>query len=511
MLFSWPLEKFKTIYKSIPFFVFFVSFVISEVFAVGAALYLNSQNLDRLMQEVNSESTWVAQTVDKWILSGGLNNAPLDVKDSNYVNNTNIKSIEKSNFEIIIWSRQGNILWHSDQQIQSMLHLRKEDKDRKYKDLFILENQFDIVRTLFQQRPEINSIQENNDPGEKIEIYRKYIYMDEPYYYILRRASVEDSSSGWILWSLLFSFCISIFMGIATRGVAGGILKPLEAMRSSLGYLNKMQQAEPVHYYSDNEIGKLVEEYNKLIKQTASANSGNVFSDAPNQDFEAELTTLVQQQLFNHPFPRLQGIEAALYPRKPGIPMQNFYSAAQHNDVLYVFLGHFDITSANSAIQKLRLQEQFFSFVKAGMEADETARNLWDNMFTHLDFGPGILFLSFDLNSKEWKIFRSGPFEVFVLDKEDYRKIENGNGYFSSDYTGLENMNFTNGESLTIITNEVLDHLNFDAEEFQWKILNRLSYNDKAGEQLVGMLDSIAKVEQIGENFSGLLSCINQK
>jgi len=220
---------------------------------------------------------------------------------------------------------------------------------------------------------------------------------------------------------------------------------------------------------------------------------------------------LLQNKLFEKPFPRMQKYELAVYPRRPRAETHEFISGAQEKGHVDVLIGVTESDQIDAVLVKHRLQERFWALAKANLSADELARSLWTAFFAHSELVPGIFFGRLDEAARTMQIYRAGGVHLFEVTGEGTsNEINLGSTSFGSEYTAVAEHRLTPGSHLVMVSQDAFSAMELSAADFA-DVLSKLASARSGKILLAGILGKIHQKLPAGETVPGLLAVLSEK
>ena len=220
---------------------------------------------------------------------------------------------------------------------------------------------------------------------------------------------------------------------------------------------------------------------------------------------------LLQNKLFEKPFPRMQQYELAVYPRRPRAETHEFISGAQDQGHVDVLIGATESDQVDALVVKHRLQERFWALAKANLSADELARSLWTAFFAHSELVPGIFFARLDEAARTMDIYRAGGVYLFEVTGEGTcNEITVGSTSFGAEYTAVAKHRLTPGSHLVMVSHDAFSAMELSAADFA-DVLSKLGSARSGKILLAGILEKIHQKLPAGETVPGLLAVLSEK
>ncbi len=418
--------------------------------------------------------------------------------------------------EISLFDRKGDAIWHSNPEINLLIQKTQENQNNKKGDdspappveLAELNRQFESQLNFTGVSPQRKSA--NTENG-----YLVYLHFDNEDLYLFWQRTYQPFDSTRLGIILFFaSLFSSLILALFIRQIYSVILTPLQQMKESIGSFLTDRNRISVDYFKNNELGELVKNYNELL----SFLDKNGCFELDNQNENAVLQTdehalaMIQKKLYEKPFPQLDSAEVAVYPRRPDINQQDFLSAGEMNGKPVLALLHFDITSIETGIVKHRLQEEFFTLISSGHSFSDIAKAMWENMFTHIDYGPGICMAYIDVSSNTMQVLKSGDFACVNIAADGSAQImENGSFIFHSDYPGLEQVSIEETSYLAMLSHEMIFSLQMLPAEFVQNELQATNTNLSGKQYLQMLLEKISRHSENPDVMPGMATLVRLK
>jgi hypothetical protein len=241
---------------------------------------------------------------------------------------------------------------------------------------------------------------------------------------------------------------------------------------------------------------------NRMSPAAPAALPGVAGSDAALQ--------LMQNKLFEKPFPRMEAYEFAVYPRRPKVGTKEFICGAQDQGRVDVLVGITDSDTVEAVLTKHRIQERFWVLAKENLASDEIARNLWTAFFAHSEVVPGILFARLDEAQKSMDIYRAGGIHLFEVTGNDCHEIHLGSEQFGSEYTMVSEHRLTQGSHFVMVSHDAFSAMELSTGDFA-ALLGRLGSAKSGKHLLAGILEKIHQKLEAGEVVPGLLAVLSEK
>lgn len=220
---------------------------------------------------------------------------------------------------------------------------------------------------------------------------------------------------------------------------------------------------------------------------------------------------LLQNKLFEKPFPRMQDYELAVYPRRPKANTKEFISGAQNEGHTDVLIGITDSDATEALIAKHRVQERFLALGKENLTSAEIARNLWSALFAVSEFVPGLFFARLDEAAHNMDIFRAGGVHLFEIEQGGAcNEIHLGSEQFGSEYTMTSEYGLKENSHFVMVSQDAFSAMELSHSDFA-ALLGRMS-NAKSGKLLLaGILEKIHQKLPAGETVPGLIAVLSEK
>lgn len=260
------------------------------------------------------------------------------------------------------------------------------------------------------------------------------------------------------------------------------------------------------------EIEALVQAVDEKIRQSRVAGMPAAAIAAPSGTASGEATLLLMQnKLFEHPFPRMQSHELAVYPRRPNAGTKEFISGAQDQGRIDVLIGITDSDAPGALLAKNRLQERFWVLAKENLASDEFARNLWTSLFAVSEHVPGLFFARLDESQHSMDIFRAGGVHLFeVAPAGSCQEIHLGSEQFGSEYTMVSEYRLAPGSHFVMVSDDAFSAMELSTGDFA-ELLGKLGASKSGKLLLAGILEKIHQKLPAGEVVPGLLAVLSQK
>lgn len=219
---------------------------------------------------------------------------------------------------------------------------------------------------------------------------------------------------------------------------------------------------------------------------------------------------LMQAKLFEKPFPRMQGYELAVYPRRPKAGTKEFICGAHDQGRTDVLIGITDSDSPEALIIKHRIQERFWVLAKENLTSDEIARNLWTAFFASSELVPGLFFARLDEAEKSMDIYRAGGVHLFEVTADDCHEIHLGSENFGSEYTMVSEHRLTQGSHFVMVSHDAFSAMELSTGDFA-VLLSKIGAAKTGKHLLAGILEKIHQKLDAGEIVPGLLAVLSEK
>lgn len=225
---------------------------------------------------------------------------------------------------------------------------------------------------------------------------------------------------------------------------------------------------------------------------------------------EAVLQVL-QNKLFEKPFPRMQQHELAVYPRRPRLETHEFISGSHDQGHVDVLVGITESDSVDALVVKHRLQERFWALAKQNLSSDEMARDLWTSFFSHSELVPGMFFARFDETEHTMDIYRAGGVHLFEVSGDgNCQEINLGGAQFGSEYTMISEHRLAPGSHFVMVSHDAFSAMELSAADFAG-VLGKLAAARSGKHLLAGILEKIHQKLPAGETVPGLLAVLSEK
>lgn len=260
------------------------------------------------------------------------------------------------------------------------------------------------------------------------------------------------------------------------------------------------------------EVDALVHAVDEKIRQSRVAAMPAATAPAATTSASGEATMLLMQnKLFEHPFPRMQSHELAVYPRRPNAGTREFISGAQDQGRIDVLIGITDSDAPGALLAKNRLQERFWVLAKENLTSDEFARNLWTSLFAVSEHVPGLFFARLDESAHTMDIFRAGGVHLFEVAADgNCQEIHLGSEQFGSEYTMVSEHRLTPGSHFVMVSDDAFRAMELSTGDFA-ELLGKLGTAKGGKLLLAGILEKIHQKLPAGEVVPGLLAVLSQK
>lgn len=220
---------------------------------------------------------------------------------------------------------------------------------------------------------------------------------------------------------------------------------------------------------------------------------------------------LLQNKLFEKPFPRMQQFELAVYPRRPKPNTKEFISGAQNEGHTDVLIGVTDSDAIEALIAKHRLQERFLALGKENLTSAEIARNLWSALFAVSEFVPGLFFARLDEAAHNMDIFRAGSVHLFEIEQGGAcNEIHLGSEQFGSEYTMISEYRLKENSHFVMVSQDAFSAMELSHSDFA-ELLGRMSGAKSGKLLLAGILEKIHQKLPAGETVPGLIAVLSEK
>ena len=504
MMLSTPLKKFSSVRKLIPAYIFFITFALTLLFSITAAYLIKIKQVSDAVVSFEQHSGRVIAELKE------LSNEKKTSFTSKQFNDRT--GVDLDTAELVLWTVDGRPVWHSDEDINSQIKNNAPIKEGETNHNLQLIEKFITVMKDYDSDNKSGMLEDKS--GYAFILFSIPIHGGTHYGHFSEKITVISGLS-LFLYAFGFSLIVTFLLTIAMSSVSYGILTPIEGISSSLEYFRKTNYVELVHYYSENEIGKLVANYNQLLQSVEQKTVGGIHTDnspihVDNKSSD-DVAAKLQEKMFKRPFHRFQNFEVTLFPRNPDSQFRKFMTASESDQMTQFFFVHYDVNGTESMISKYSLHEQFLALTENGVEPNKIAETLWNNMFANLDLGPGMLYMNWDIENNSLNIFRSGSFEIFLQGAEDTTRVSSGSDYFNSNFGALQRHDININDKVIVVSREALEHLNMPVEEFEIDIIKSVENAANPARQLAVFLAKISSIEKIDEEFTAMLAVIAKK
>lgn len=259
------------------------------------------------------------------------------------------------------------------------------------------------------------------------------------------------------------------------------------------------------------EIEALVFAVDEKIRQSrhmAPAEAHAAPAAAPAGDATIQL---LQNKLFERPFPRMQHFELAVYPRRPKPQTGEFISGAQDQGHTDVLIGITDSDAVEALIAKNRIQERFLALARENLSSDDIARNLWSAFFAVSEFVPGVFFARLDEAAHNMDIFRAGGVHLFEIEAGGgCNEIHLGSEQFGSEYTMISEHHLKENSHFVMVSQDAFSAMELSHADFA-ALLAKLSGAKSGKLLLAGILEKIHQKLPAGETVPGLIAVLSEK
>lgn len=258
-----------------------------------------------------------------------------------------------------------------------------------------------------------------------------------------------------------------------------------------------------------HEVEALLYAVDERIRQSRSGGA------APPADAAAthheDTIQLLQNKLFERPFPRMQQYELAVYPRKPRAETHEFISGANEHGHVDVLIGILESDQIEALIAKHRLQERFWALAKENLSAVELAQNLWHAFFAHSELVPGLFYARLSEAAQKLEILRAGGIHLFEVTKDGKcHEITLGSPQFGSAFAGLASHSLTPGSHFMMVSHDAFRAMELSSADFA-DVLAKLGGARGGKRLLAGTLEKIHQKLPAGETVPGLLAVLSEK
>jgi hypothetical protein len=263
-----------------------------------------------------------------------------------------------------------------------------------------------------------------------------------------------------------------------------------------------------VYHYSENESGQVIKTYNMFLSKL-STYSENHFDDSDGKN--QKVIDYLQEMLLKKSIQKSNQMELLLYPKHPETDFRMFVTIEEHDNVTFILYVHFDINNIQSNLEKHIIQDRFKELSLKSNSIHEISRELFKDMVTHADLGPGFLLIRLYANEMEW--VRSGPFHMYLVNSMSGESalLEGGVDYLPNDLVVEEKIELK-GQLLLIISDDIMELLNVDAVEFNNLVIWFPEDSTKNGKLILSeILSHINNIDPEVLKQSPMLSLIRLK
>ena len=408
------------------------------------------------------------------------------------------------NIVFILWDSKGKVLWHSNRLIEKIV-----EKDEK---LFNESNLLDIPEKNFKPYDTFKSkhdqlmdnfVSTEFQKNTVLHLYKMPGTKKDVYVEILREFEHVVPAKIYlylIICSLFFSGVLTYLVKLLIKTY----LNPIHHLQSSIEHFISKGPMKPVHYFSENEIGKLIHSYNDL-----STKPEDCFDDMDGKN--KKVIDFLQQMLIKKSIRKSDQIELLLYPRLPESDFRMFVTIEENANTTYILYVHFDINNIESNLEKHIVQDRFKENIQKLNDIHDISEELFKDLVVHADLGPGFLLIRICGKDLEW--VRSGPFQLFIIDEVNgnSESLNGGLDYLPADTIQPESRQLEN-QFILIISNDILALLNMNEDEFSNEVI-QLSNNSLTGgkEVLADLLNNISNLNPEVVKQSPMMSLIRLK
>ncbi|MDH4263627.1 MAG: hypothetical protein OEV78_11340 [Spirochaetia bacterium] len=416
------------------------------------------------------------------------------------------------NIVFIIWSSEGTVLWHSNKLVEKIVHNNLENSNSMLKN----SNFLDIPEKKFKPYDSFNKNKEKVITEPVItEFHKKIVHhffkvsenKKNVYVEILRE--YDHSVSKNIYFYLFFEILIiSGVFSYLTYLILRTYLKPVHQLVSSMESYNNNRDVAIVSNYPRNELGKMIQTYNLFLKNLSVASESEFDdSDGKNQ----KVIDYLQEMLTKKSIRKSEMMELLLFPKHPESDFRMFVTIEEHDHFTFILYVHFDINNIEANLEKHIIQDKFKELSQKTSNTREISEELFKDMVTHADLGPGFLLIRISEKEMEW--VRSGPFHMYLVDSTSGESslLEGGVAYLPTEMVS-ENKVSLKSKLLLVISDDIMELLNVDAFEFNNLVIWFTEYSPNEGKLILSeILHNIDRVNPDALKQSPMISLIRLK
>lgn len=256
------------------------------------------------------------------------------------------------------------------------------------------------------------------------------------------------------------------------------------------------------------EVDALLQAVDEHIRQSRGTATPHSVAPSTAQEDTAQL---LQNKLFERPFPRMQQYELAVYPRKPRPETHEFISGANEHGHVDVLIGILESDRIEALIAKHRLQERFWALAKENLSSLELAKNLWNSFFMHSDLVPGLFYARLNEADHKLEVLRAGAVHLYEVTSDGKcHEITLGSPQFGSEFTQLDEHHLTAGSHFMMVSHDAFRAMELSSADFA-EVLAKLGGARGGKRLLAGTLEKIHQKLPAGETVPGLLAVLSEK
>ncbi|MBV6492397.1 MAG: hypothetical protein LDLANPLL_00390 [Turneriella sp.] len=258
------------------------------------------------------------------------------------------------------------------------------------------------------------------------------------------------------------------------------------------------------------EIADLLKAVEEKVGQSSSTRKNMEIPYSKTNEPSEGLLAVLQNKLFEKPFPRMQRYELAVYPRRPKLNTKEFICGSYSTGRVDVFIGITDSDLAGALVEKNRIQERFWALAEQETTSQGMAQKLWNALFAASEFVPGIFFARLDETHKTMDIYRAGGVHLFEISRNECKAIELGSSQFESSFTSIATHSLVEGSQFVMVSHDAFRAMELSTVDFA-QMLEKLSDGKKGKHLLAGILEKIHQKLDAGETVPGLLAVLSEK
>jgi len=414
------------------------------------------------------------------------------------------------NLSFIIWSFEGDALWHSNKLLKKGVEKDAKENNKLFKTfnfLDIPEKNFKPYET-FKANKEAAQTQKVITTFYKKTIHHFYsLKANQKIFYVEVLREYQSIIPASLYAGLLgFILIISGVLTVLSYLLIKLYLTPVNNLKASMESYIENKSVELVYNVSENEIGALVKTYNAFLGNLSTFTESH-FDDTDGKN--QKVIDYLQEMLLKKSIQKSQQMELLLFPRRPGTDFRMFVTIEEREDVTFLLYMHFDINNIQSNLEKHIIQDRFKELVAKTTDMNDISTDLFKDLVAHADLGPGFLLIRLSGNEMDW--VRSGPFFMYLLDHSNGSGtyLDSGLEYLPTEIAAIESTGLQT-KYLLVISEDVLNLLNMGPEEF----MNNVVAFEKSlsGKQLLTqILDNINRENPGALNLSPMISLIRLK